>query len=380
MRGTGQRVDGGSPFLFEGGSKWSAPLYACASTVKANIKTVSFLLNGTGPALESLVVTDVHDKEYPDNSSMPLWGMEDSGLALDGITPVWGLISAEYSNFPNISVVRKPSFYLIGTSDQFGSSTIAGAQFEYMPGSDFAPAAMNSVYNRESKLSTDLPDYSGSSDLAIYMKWMNFSKKPELAGAIVNLIWSDLAAQGVVGTKGVLGSSNAGLANETVPIAVSPIVREIKFRYLFGIPAFVLAVVILAISLLAAISATTRQSSFAIVRQRLHQSSIGRIFTTFQNPDESNVDMSSKQWSQKMGKTKISLSNADRSLRFPNMTNDEENDTVLTHSEPKTKVSENEEIVTELRPHGDVTADHVDSKPEGCERLTVAPANEEAGR
>ena len=83
MRGIAQRVDGGSQFTFEGGSKWSAPLYSCASAVKANIKTVSFLMNGTAPGLGSIVVTDVHDKEYPDNSSMPLWGIEDSGLTLD---------------------------------------------------------------------------------------------------------------------------------------------------------------------------------------------------------------------------------------------------------------------------------------------------------
>lgn len=318
--------------MFEGGSKWSAPLYACASAVKANIKTVSFRVNGSIPSLNSLSVTDVRDKEYPDNNSMPLWGVEDSGLALDGISPVWGLISPEYLSFPNISVVRKPSLYLIGSSDfhDFAALTLRfGNLFENMPGSDFAPWAMNSVYSGNSIFTKGLLDYSGSSNLAMFVKWSNLSRTPEHAASIINLIWTDIAAQSVVGTKGVLGSNNAGLPNETVSITVYPIVHEIKYNYLFGIPAFILAANLLVISLLALISAATKRSSLTILRRRLCQLSTGRIFLTFQYPELSSLETPSKQWSRTMGQTEVDLNNVGHDLRGPNEINGGEHAAVV---------------------------------------------------
>jgi hypothetical protein len=292
--------------MFEGGSKWTAPLYTCASTVKASIKTVSFHMNDTAQdlGLGSLTITDAHDKEYTETSGMPLWGVEDSGLALDGISPVWGIISPEYSKFPNISVVRQPSLYLTGTSDSLAATSlggIAGGDYQNMPGSDFPMAAMNSVYSR------DLLDYSGSSSFAMSIRWLNMSRTPENAGSILNLIWTDMAAQGVVGTKGVLGSDNAGLPNETTQITIRPIVHKIKYHYLFGIPAFILAATLLGIIVAAIISAATRRSGLALFQKRLHQSSIGRIVLAFQYPEQSSMKIPSKKWNQTMGRTEVEL-------------------------------------------------------------------------
>jgi hypothetical protein len=273
-------------------------------------------MNETTGDLNSLTVTEVRDKVYADTGSMPLWGMEDSGLDLDGISPVWGLISPEYANYPNISVVRKPSLFLAGTSDPWGSVSLSqDGGYQSMPGSDFPPAAMNSVYRQ------DFSMYTGSSSLAMLTRWLDLTRTADKAATIVNLIWTDMAAQGVVGTKGVLGSNNIGLFNETTQITVTPIIHKIKYHYLFGIPAFILAAVLIAILLSALMLAATRRAGLATLRKRLQQSSIGRILLVFRHSEQSNTEISGKQWNRMMGKTEVDLSNVSNGLKTPTSTN-----------------------------------------------------------
>ena len=68
MMAVPQRQDAGSGLIFDSGSKWSQPLYACASAVKITIKTVTFSQNGTDD-LQSLTITNIQNKVYLDESS-----------------------------------------------------------------------------------------------------------------------------------------------------------------------------------------------------------------------------------------------------------------------------------------------------------------------
>src|SRR5699024_2503127 len=45
--GAAQRTDGGDSLVPDPGSKWVIPVYSCASSVTASIKTVTFQYNGT---------------------------------------------------------------------------------------------------------------------------------------------------------------------------------------------------------------------------------------------------------------------------------------------------------------------------------------------
>jgi hypothetical protein len=54
-----RRQDGGSTLIPDSGSTWSKSLYACASAVKATVKTVSFTYNGTQELLTNLVISDI---------------------------------------------------------------------------------------------------------------------------------------------------------------------------------------------------------------------------------------------------------------------------------------------------------------------------------
>lgn len=316
MRGIPRRTNPGSSLLFEDGSTWSVPLYACASAIKATINTVTMHLNNTA-TLENLNVTSIVPKTYRDTGSMPLWGFEESGLSLDGISPLWGIVDEKYENRPNVSFWRKPSLYLVGASDTLGQTLggIANRDFQYVPGTDFAPAAMNTLYTfgTSSSIITNSVlglaiDYTGAQNMAMYLRWQNLSANAGGAAQILNLIWTDLVASAVVGTKGTLGIGNTGTQGQVVKITVHPIARKIKYHIPFAIPAFVLAFALLGISISTIVSMFLGNASTGTLRKRLHQSSPGRLLVRSLAPIETIWTMSSKEWSREFGYFEVDLS------------------------------------------------------------------------
>lgn len=253
------------------------------------------------------------DKQYHDNASIPLWGVESSGLTMDGISPVWGIVDPAYEAYPNISLVRKPSLYLPGYYDTGGLvSGIAGGFLEDLPGSDFGPYAMNTI---SSTLTSPSIDYSGYQNMALFLKWQDLSTTPEGIGSILNLIWTDLAAGAVVGTKGA--GDPAGTSNAPVARTVAPIVTKVKYHVAFGVPAFILLLVLVLVILVALVSAITGQSSTAKVRRILHQTSPGRILTTVLYPEQSNLSMRTREWTKSFAKVEVNISDVGQSLKLP---------------------------------------------------------------
>lgn len=103
---------------------------------------------------------------------MPLWGVENTGNRFqeNEISLIWGLVSAEYENNPNVSTVRQPSLYLPGYSDQYSLTTgynTIGSQ--NLPGSDFYSQAMYTVYNigKDTGSTAGQVDYSGEVNMAV---------------------------------------------------------------------------------------------------------------------------------------------------------------------------------------------------------------------
>ncbi|KAL9572059.1 hypothetical protein ACKAV7_003776 [Fusarium commune] len=306
LRGVPKRVDSGPPAIFERLSRWSSPLYSCAAAVRATIKTVSFTINGTS-SINDVAITSVLDKEYP-NRDYPLWGVEDSGLSLGGISPVWGLVSSAYEKFPNISLVRQPSLYLVGYSGVGAGSFLSNSTIQNMPGSDFPILAMNTVLDFGGISDYDWPfDLTGRSSISVFTRWQNLSSTPGGAGTILNLLWTDIAASAVVGTKGVLGEGNRALGNDTATVHVRPTARRIKYHYAFGIPAFILLTIIALAIIMALFAMVRRTSSIGIVRQRMQQLSVGRVLTTLFYPESSTLTMSATEWSKMSASKEINM-------------------------------------------------------------------------
>jgi hypothetical protein len=309
IQGAPQRQNSGSNLIFDSGSNWSQPLYTCASAVKATIKTVSFSYNSTSNGdnvLSNLIVTNVQDKVYPNEQSTPLWGVENTGDAyyLNDLTLVWGLISEEYANNENVSALRAPSLYLPGYSED---ALITSIGYDNMPGSEAFIGAMGAPYSVSTSTSFGAVDYTGITDISMWVRWQNLSKSAESVSRIPNLIWADTAAAAVVGTKGVLGPGNTGSEN-VMPILVTPTVSKVKYHWPYAIPALIVAFLLLIITLAAIIIMIFSHNSIARLRLHIQRLSAGRILTTSIVPEHNPMTMRSKEWARSSGKTIIDLS------------------------------------------------------------------------
>lgn len=293
MRGAPVRTDDGPPSLMERDSKWSSPLHSCATSLRATIKTVTFNYNSTNSqGLEGLSVTAIKDKEYPNESDMPLWGFEESGRTIRGIQATWGLVSEEYESRENVSTLRAPHYHLPGYYSSIGG-TLDGGESDNYPASSFPSRAMNAVFELDYEWPFDLLGYA---NMAIFTRWQKLSGDPERAAEIIRLLWTDLAASGIVGTKGVLGPMNAAESGEVAKVTVRPIERRITYKFLYGIPAFILSLTVLVLFATMLLSMCIGKGSLAKLRLRMQQLSPGRIFTSFLYPDASNLTMRSNEW------------------------------------------------------------------------------------
>ncbi|KAF4867628.1 hypothetical protein CGCSCA1_v013212 [Colletotrichum siamense] len=316
LRGVPQRVDGGSKLaVYENHSKWSSPLYSCAAAVRAIVKTVTFTANGTD-GLSSLKVTSIMPKKYRSPEDYPLWGMEDSGLSMDGISSIWGIISPEYASRPNISTVKQREFHIPGYSASLSLSELEpslGSTTYNLPGSDFPSSVMKLLFpynSNQGALNKEWPfDLAGASNMPIFERWQALSADATGISDVIKLLWTDLAASAVVGTKGTLGSIN-NVPEDAVEISIQVFGRRIKYHYAFGIPAFLLLLVMLSIMLVLLVTSISQSSTINVLRRRLQQLTVGRILTTILYPESSDLAMSSKEWSSANGSKTVLLNHA----------------------------------------------------------------------
>lgn len=110
-----------------------------------------------------------------------------------------------------------------------------------------------------------------------------------------------------MGTKGVLGPRNAGHQN-AVSIPVTPTLLKIRYHYPFGIPAFLSALGILLATVVAFIVLLFGRGGISKMRDNLHHTSPGRIFTTFLHPKPGGMITGSREWTRQLGKRGVDLS------------------------------------------------------------------------
>jgi hypothetical protein len=177
-----------------------------------------------------------------------------------------------------------------------------------MPGAEAFIDAMGPVYdvNAGGSYTSDSVDYNGRlyrNNRHIYVGAM--AKLVPICGAG---IWTDTAAAALVGTKEVLGPGNTTGQN-ILPILVTPTASEIKYHWSYAIPAFIAALIILLIAIVAVITLLFGHNSIARLHLHLQRLSPGRIFTTFLTPEEPDgMTMKSSDWAKVAGKAMIDLS------------------------------------------------------------------------
>lgn len=327
LYGTPRRQDGSASLLFEPGSAWTLPMYSCMSVVKASIKTVSFRSNGTDD-LSGLTVESIEDKFYPDEESKPLWAVENSEMPLKHGSPLWGVVTPEAATQLNLSTVRKDSLYLPGYAGVVTGMT----SHENLPGADFAAQALGTAYQTgQSSSMTGSFDYSGQANLALYRLWQEYSRTAPTSAKIINLIWTDLAANLVLGTRGLQADvmekrkRDEILSSDLQMPQVTSYTRRVKYKYAYGVPAFLALALTILSALATAFFTIFGHAEPSTMRTFLHHTSAGRLLSA-QNthnghpshpgyegcvtPEQEIRDpcIPTKQWVKGGGKDKFTLS------------------------------------------------------------------------
>ncbi|KAH8700398.1 hypothetical protein BGW36DRAFT_292361 [Talaromyces proteolyticus] len=328
--GAPRRRDNGTPLLFDPGSNWTIPVYSCISTAKAIIKTVSFQFNGSDD-LSGLTVTDIRDKVYTDNASKPLWGVEQTNLNLSDVSPIWGLISSPNQGNVSLSTLQKEFLYLPGY-DGWSSGFGSGPSSQNFPGIKFYSDAIAVAFS-VGNANLGVADYTGRDNLAMLRQWQELSNSSSSTARILNLIWTDAAANAVVGTKTLQNAQQQTLrkrdnfddnslnASDNLVPKVAVYQRRIQYHWPYGIPAFLTlfftvatVVTTLAVTLLG-------YSGPRHMRNLLNKTSQGRILTsrTYKSESQSGgggsfgssevmlSGVSTRQWARTVGKTSITL-------------------------------------------------------------------------
>jgi hypothetical protein len=332
VSGTARPLDGEPTSLVPiPGSLWERRVYSCASATKASIKTVRLRYNSTyavDAPMRGLEVVHIDDKMYVSPDEMPLWGVENPNMDISDLDLFWGLIDEKDANHANLSTVRSDHLYL--PAGRSSSSQLISEYDDYFPGASLPAAAWRTVYDAatEGDITTGM-SYSGLNSVAMYKKWSDLSHDLEGAATMLNLIWTDLAANALVGTKSWLPQDplppnlqngvpairrRAEISTSTTAdVPVQTFHRAIRYRWRYGIPAFLAAFVVACILVATMGAVVFRRGTPQLVGQYLTSLSAGRLLTHFLLPKASSSG-DTKDWASMTGAVKVSVLGSNYSI------------------------------------------------------------------
>jgi len=231
------RTDGGDPDVLEPYARYGQSMYMCATTARARIATVSFSYNGTG-GLKSLVLEKTYRNSSQEGKQPPLWAVENSGMNISDINPLWGIVGEEYISSPALQTIQRDYLYLPASQSLFSSSigdTVASAS---IPG-----AVLISMYPTNGQTQGISPDifntvldYSGLTNQALANKWKELGDSLDGIAEMINLVFVDIMTQWTVGSKSLLTANN--LANDANSVLSSVAIsgERIQYDILYAIP------------------------------------------------------------------------------------------------------------------------------------------------
>lgn len=304
LYGTPRRSDGLQSPNWKPSTHWTQPLYACTTGISASVKQVAFVINATA-SLSNLQVTDVQNKPYKDNASIPTWGLEDTGQQIGDTPPLWGLVNDTYENATGLWTQRTEKFWLPPTS----SLLSLAVYYDSLAGVHIFGAIVNDMQTIVSKSGVFTSgDYTGGANFAMFRLWRDLSVQSSSASRIINLIFTDLLASATVGTKSAIsstGSSPTGGVAGPNKIEITVFSDQIQYNYPYGALAF-LALAIWVASIAISIVLWARDRSLLTrMEQIINQTSTGRVLTSMINP--SLWTTKSSEWRERAGSGRIAL-------------------------------------------------------------------------
>ena len=323
MYGAAKPRDGSDSNSLNPGTNWTIPLYGCATANKALIKTVNFSYNGSA-GLKDLRVEGILDKVYEQKQDRPLWAVEHrEDLVLTEVKPLWGLVSPEFAGDPGITTIQREFLWLpeTATDASFGwiQDNIAASQFH----GQALTATFNIGGDDTAFLDTALTktnDYSGQNNIALFFKWNKLTQSATSASNILNLVWTDLAANAVVGTRACGWSARPGAIQQNhaylspgniVQVPVILWERHLRYHVVYAIPAIIAAILVLIVTATALTLLLLRRSGLAKLRWYLNHTSPGRVLTLLLYPDESQPQALTSAWLNGVGRKMVDLKHPD---------------------------------------------------------------------
>lgn len=311
MLGAPQQKGQQSVVLFEPGTAYVQPTYGCASVVRAVIKTVSFRFNGTG--LVDLKVMDIRDKEYENEQAWPTWAVENAGQRLRDGPPLWGIVAPDQrDNLQNMSHLQKPDLWLPGYLDTLSLGQLPVSTSQNLPGVDFYSRALGVAYSIGFSGSKSVFDYAGTTQLGVYNKWANMSKTPEDAAKIINLVWTDVAANAVVGSKGwftnpVSLSKRNSDGDQQILVPVNQYSRSVRYHLAYAIPAIIVLAIFAVVVCVSFVMTIFGQSGPNKINVFLMKTSVGRVMASLLTSDDCAAAAPTKAWTERSGQMRIDL-------------------------------------------------------------------------
>lgn len=314
------RKDGVQSLIFYPNTTWQQSVYACASTTKVSIKEVAMRYNASlGADLKSLEILNVTAKEYKSDKEMPLWGIEqpDPPRYVKDIPQLWGLIAEDQAQAANLSTKRAAEMYLPGYQIVGGlGAGIPG--YQYLPGLAGPKDALSAAYDIGTTSGTNVFDYTGATNLALFNRWQGLSRNETTAPKILHLIWTDIAANWMQGSKSwvsLTGNANSTLAKRDslakgnqgqtlVPVRVYR--KQVQYHWLYAVPA-VMAVGLFLVVLLGAVCLSMIRGGPGRIRHYLNHLSSGRLLAAEQYPGQAEKMAPTKIWLMQVGKNLVDI-------------------------------------------------------------------------
>ena len=292
---------------------WSQPFYSCVSTVKASIKNVDFEIMDDA-TIPNLMVKNV---ELESDSSF-LWAIEDTGWGLRSIDPFWGPVSRSDALHEGISTFDSPSIYLPAGQ----SSVDPGALWAYdaKAGITGPLSALAMIYAGEldgplTESFAAAPDYTGVNNWPLLLEWARLGGDASTASRIIDLIWTDLMANMLMGAKSPVPSGDSTVYRPS-QLYISALAYDWKYASISFLFAGLYAIGLLALLMFCIF----RRCNLSELRFFLNQTAAGRSVTTERYQAKSGVDFAKTEaWASVRGDEPVLVGKRDANGSSPHL-------------------------------------------------------------
>lgn len=152
------------------------------------------------------------------------------------------------------------------------------------------------------------PDYSGENSFAMLEEWTRLSSNASTAGRIIDLMWTDMMANAIVGTKSTLPNANA----ESVLRSAVQYRPTVAYDWRYAMLAICFAALYLVILLASVALYLLKRANISGLRFMLNQTAAGRSMTTERFQGKDAIDFArNKDWAGVRGDEMLIVSKED---------------------------------------------------------------------